>query len=400
MVLRRLLPGARMRSSTSDPVAPLVIRFAALGDVVLLTVLLEALHQRYGRPVHVLGSGPWTSVLLEGHPAVGDVRLLSSRRAPYWLTPSQQSAAAWLRQHRGPIYLCDPDDHAARFLQRAGVPEGRLLRAWQHWPGDGIHWADWWLQIAALDAADVPGPAVPITVPALPRLQAPAAWHEDARAWLQAQGLAGHPLVLVQPGHKKTHKRGRLATAGHDKHWPAERWAEVVRGVAGGLPGAAVLVCGSPREAGLAQEIVDAAGAVPAGHAGGQRRRPRPQPAAPGGRGGAGAQHGVGRHRSGPRGRCDGLPAGGAVRPVRLGPLAAAGAAHHGHPAGPAAAHTWHQGGRPVGRRGAGRLAPPAASALSLFQVGGSRPCKGGAAAAPSPAHRVAICPGSPALLR
>ena len=31
---------------TADPDAPVVIRFAALGDVVLLTVLLEALHQR------------------------------------------------------------------------------------------------------------------------------------------------------------------------------------------------------------------------------------------------------------------------------------------------------------------------------------------------------------------
>lgn len=265
MVLHRFLPGAKARSSTTDPDAPVVVRFAALGDVVLLTVLLEALHQRFGRAVHVLGSGPWTSVLLQGHPAVGEVRLLSSRRAPYWLTPSQQSAAAWLRKHRGPIYLCDPDEHAARFLQRAGVPEHRVLRAWQHWPGDSIHWADWWLQIAALDAPGAPGPALPITVPAQPRLQAPQAWHDDTRAWLQAQGLAGHPLVLVQPGHKKTHKRGRLATAGHDKHWPAERWAEVIRGITASLPGAAVLVCGSPREAGLAQEIVDAVGPPPAG---------------------------------------------------------------------------------------------------------------------------------------
>ena len=265
MLLHHFLPGAKAWSSTSDPDAPVVIRFAALGDVVLLTVLLDALRQRYGRPVDVLGSGPWTSMLLAGHPAVGDVRLLSSRRAPYWLTPSQQAAAAWLRQHRGPIYLCDPDEHAARLLQRARLPEGRIVRAWQHWPGEGIHWADWWLQIAALDAADAPGPAVPITVTAQPRLQSPPAWHEDSRAWLQAQGLADHPLVLVQPGHKKTHKRGRLATAGHDKHWPAERWAEVVSGITRRLPGAAVLVCGSPREAGLAQEIVDAVGATPAG---------------------------------------------------------------------------------------------------------------------------------------
>ena len=265
MALARLLPAAVARRSTADPDAPVVLRFAALGDVVLLTVLLEALHQRYGRPVHVLGSGPWTSVLLDPHPAVGELRLLSSRRSPYWLTPSQQQAAAWLRAHRGPVYLCDPDEHAARFLQRVALPEGRIVRAWQHWPGDSIHWADWWLQIAALDAPDVPGPARPITVPPQPILYAPAAWHGDTRAWLQAQGLTGYRLVLVQPGHKKTHKRGRLATAHHDKHWPASSWAEVIRGMTGALPGAAVLVCGSSREVGLAQEIVDAVGAPPAG---------------------------------------------------------------------------------------------------------------------------------------
>ena len=35
-----------------------------------------------------------------------------------------------------------------------------------------------------------------------------------AQAWLAAQQLLGHPLVLVQPGHKKTYKRGRIGTAG------------------------------------------------------------------------------------------------------------------------------------------------------------------------------------------
>ena len=248
-----------------DPDAPLVLRFAALGDVVLLTVLLAALHQRYGRPVHVLSSGAWTPVLLGADPAVGECRLLSSRRAPYWLTPSQWMAQAWLKAHRGPVYLCDPDEYAERVVQRAGIPESRLVRAWRHWPGDQIHWADWWLQIAALDALAVPGPATPITVPARPRLCPPAAWFGETRDWLQRHGLAGHRLVLLQPGHKKTHKRGRLATAGHDKHWPAAHWAAVARGILAELPGAAVLVCGSAREAGLAQAIVDAVGAAPAG---------------------------------------------------------------------------------------------------------------------------------------
>jgi heptosyltransferase-3 len=173
MTLQRPL-GDWYSPHTADPDAPVVVRFAAVGDVVLLTVLLQALAQRYGRPVHVLGSGDWTPVLLGHDPAVSELRLLTSRRSPYWLTPSRWAASRWLRAHRGPIYLCDPDVYAAQVIERAGVPEPQLVRAWQHWPGDGIHWADWWLQIAALDASAAPGPDQPITTPARPRLSAPA----------------------------------------------------------------------------------------------------------------------------------------------------------------------------------------------------------------------------------
>ncbi len=245
---------------TGDPDAPLVVRFAALGDVVLLTVLLAALRERHGRPVHLLSSGAWTPVLLGHDPAVGELRLVTSRRAPYWLTPSQWSARRWLSAHRGPVYLCDPDRYAARLLERAAIPAGRIVRAWDHHPPQPIHWADWWLQIAALDPPELPGPHGPLATRAQPRLQVPEAWQRDAEAWLQQHGLGGRPLLLVQPGHKKTHRRGRLATAQHDKHWPAERWGEVIRGMLAGVPGAAVLVCGSEREAALAQQVVDAAG--------------------------------------------------------------------------------------------------------------------------------------------
>jgi heptosyltransferase-2/heptosyltransferase-3 len=245
--------------------APLVVRFAAVGDVVLLTVLLEALWRRYGQRVKVLGSGPWMQQLLAHDEAVAEVRLVTSRRAPHWLLPSRWAADAWLRAHQGPVYLCDPDAYAARIVARAGVPEDRLVRAWAHWPGDGVHWADWWLDVARLDAPACPGPAHMPAVAPRPRLHPDPAWAPQAQAWLREQGLAGHPLVLVQPGHKKTFKRGRIGTSGHDKHWPPERWAAVVRGVLAELPGAAVLVCGSDREAGLTQAIVDAVGAVPAG---------------------------------------------------------------------------------------------------------------------------------------
>lgn len=248
---------------TADPHAPVVVRFAAVGDVVLLTVLLQAMSDRWGRPVHVLGSGEWTPVLLGHDPCVSELRILSSRKMPYWLTPSQWTADRWLRAHRGPVVLCEQDKHARRIIEQAGIPAERLVRAWDHWPGDDIHWADWWLQIAMLDAPSCPGPSGPIRTLARPRLHVPQAWHDEAEIWRVHNGLVGHPLVLVQPGHKKTHKRGRIGTSYHDKHWPAEHWAEVIRGVWGEMPNAAVLVNGSPREAALVQEIIDLAGRAP-----------------------------------------------------------------------------------------------------------------------------------------
>lgn len=248
---------------TQDPQAPVVVRFAAVGDVVLLTVLLRALAQRYGRPVHLLSSGAWTAVLLAHDPSVSELRLLSSRRAPYLLTPSQWMANSWLRAHRGPVYLCDPDVWGARVVERAGIEPARLVRAWDHWPGNDIHWADWWLQVAQLNAPGLAAPTGEAGIDGRPGLHVPVAWHQEAAAWLRQHQLDSHPLVLIQPGHKKTFKRGRIGTGQHDKHWPAENWAEVIHGIWARLPAASVLVCGSNRESGLVQEIITACGAIP-----------------------------------------------------------------------------------------------------------------------------------------
>ena len=245
--------------AASQDMAPAVVRFPALGDAVLLTPLLEALYFRYGQKVHLVASGPWTPELLGRHPAVEQLHMVRSRRAPYWMTPSQWRAVHWLRRHRGPVYLCDPDDHAMRLVARAVSPD-RLIKAWDHWPGNHVHWADWWLQVAQLDAPALKGPYRDLSgLRPQPTIPLHADWQADAQRWMKAKGLADVPLVLVQPGHKKTHKRGRLATAQHDKHWPVERWAGVIRGMLASLPRSRVLVCGTSRESGLVQAIVDAA---------------------------------------------------------------------------------------------------------------------------------------------
>ena len=71
-------------SSTSTPssLTPLVVRFGAFGDMVLLIPMLKMLEKRYGRPCELVSSGRWTPPLMERVPSCGPVRLLTSRRDP------------------------------------------------------------------------------------------------------------------------------------------------------------------------------------------------------------------------------------------------------------------------------------------------------------------------------
>src|SRR5207244_3508167 len=83
-------------------VPPLVMRCGAFGDMVLLTVLLRQLAVRFGKRVDVISSGPWTRPLLDGQGAVGRLRILRSRRTPYWLSIEQHRLVAWLRERGAP----------------------------------------------------------------------------------------------------------------------------------------------------------------------------------------------------------------------------------------------------------------------------------------------------------
>jgi heptosyltransferase-2/heptosyltransferase-3 len=246
----------------SPEVRPVVIRFPALGDTVLLTTLIRALALRYGTQVDVLASGAWVPEVLAHNPHLGELRLIVSRRAPYWLTPSQWSAVRSLKGRAragAPIYFCERDEFGARFLARAVTDPRLYVRAWDHPFDTRMHWVDWYLEIANLTPASLHAPPPPVQAPALTELFVTEVEQARVDGWLQREGWAAGPLVLMQPGHKKTFKRGRIGTAEHSKHWPAERWAAVARGVLQRLPRARVLVHGTAREWGLVQEIVTAA---------------------------------------------------------------------------------------------------------------------------------------------
>ena len=147
--LARVVDNFQMTQDSATPLHPLVVRFAAFGDVVMLTALIESLSRRYGAPVDLLSSGPWTPELLRHDTSVRDIQLVTSRKTPYWLCPSQWRAVRWMASRRNvPVYLCDPEPKALALLLRAGIPRDNILRTWDTWPGNQAHWVDWWNDVA------------------------------------------------------------------------------------------------------------------------------------------------------------------------------------------------------------------------------------------------------------
>lgn len=92
-----------------------------------------------------------------------------------------------------------------------------------------------------------------------PRLYVDDADRADLDAWLQRHGLAGKPLVLLQPGNKRTLKRGRAGQLGDDKIWPLENWAGLIRALLARDADLRIVLCGVPAERAVLRAIARAA---------------------------------------------------------------------------------------------------------------------------------------------
>ncbi len=252
---------------TGPPAAPLVIRFGAFGDMVLLTPLLDLLHRRYGQPCTVLGSGAWLAPLFAGHPDVGGIRQLASRKRPYLFDRSQQRlVAAWRAAPPGPVYVCDDYsvDKLRWLLRRARVADEHCVFANPDCMlREGEHWIDRWLRFGAMTPPAYAGRAIPadrVAAVATPKLVVTPADRADLEAWLRRHDLAGAPLVLLQPGNKRTLKRGRAGQLGDDKTWPLENWTSLIGAVLADDPATRIVLCGAPAEAAMLRAIAQAAG--------------------------------------------------------------------------------------------------------------------------------------------
>ncbi len=234
------------------------MRCGAFGDMVLLTALLRQLEARLGAPADLIASGPWTVPLLEGQPGVGEIRVLRSRRSPYWASPDQQRLVQWLRARGpGPTWYCD-SGVGRDLLRRGGIPDDFVCEDQELPRVAGEHFVDRWIRFANM----TPRAFATVLPAARVRIESNAVLNvnESARSalepWLARRGLSDRELLLIQAGNKRTMRGWLRRRATNTKYWPEERWAEVIRALRAARPDAAILLLGVPREFALNEDIM------------------------------------------------------------------------------------------------------------------------------------------------
>ena len=243
-------------------VRPLVMRCGAFGDMVLLTVLLRQLHLRFGRPVDVISSGPWTQPLLESESALGRLFLLRSRRTPYWLSREQHRLVTWLRERgSGPTWFCDRGE-GRHLLTLAGIPDDYICDTNACTWTQGETFADRYLRFGSYTPKAFEGllPAAKPGVPPAASLNIAPAAAAELDAWLARRQLTGREYIILHPGSRHIARRWLRPRSGTSKYWPEEHWSKVVGAVREVCPNHALLFSGTRAEGRFNAAIIRHAG--------------------------------------------------------------------------------------------------------------------------------------------
>lgn len=235
---------------------PLVCRFGAFGDMVLITPLLKQLYLRCGLPCDVVAIGAWNRLLFQQMPYVRNVFTIDSRSAPYWLNRSQRELVGALRQHRHRFsWICETNDKSYRLLARAGIRRDNSANQLDLAAVDGEHYCEEWLRLGNVSPAGFDFPQKTLQ-PLGTELFVGDDELQQCRDWLRGRGLDAHePIVCIQAGSKRTTRRGRVDRSSNTKYWNERHWAAVIDDVIARLPAAQVLLCGVPAEMEMCRAI-------------------------------------------------------------------------------------------------------------------------------------------------
>lgn len=260
---------ATSSAAAENPVRPLLVRFGAMGDLVLIQPMIRLLAARYGAPVDLLAAGGWVRPLYQGQPDVGEIHLLAKRKLPLWLSAEKRQLLQWLRQTGPrPVWYCDFDEKLVPLLAQAGMGERWVVRAKAVGTQDGEHLVDFSQRLART----VPPALQQVMANSRtdlddrdPNLRISAAMQADVQDWLQARAWLGKPLLLVQAGNRRTMRTGlRRRMSTNTKWWPEDNWAAIIRMLAERHPDAVILLVGAPPEADLNDELLQRAGVAQA----------------------------------------------------------------------------------------------------------------------------------------
>ncbi|MCP4874258.1 MAG: glycosyltransferase family 9 protein [Gammaproteobacteria bacterium] len=235
---------------------PLVCRFGALGDMVLITPLLRQLYRRSGLPCDIVASGGWNKLLFQQMPYVRNVFSIDSRSAPYWFNRSQRDLVAKLHSHQHQyVWVCETSQKSYRLLARAGIERDNSANQLDLAVIQKEHYCDKWLRLGNLSPQGFEHPQLDeestnteLFVSEEERL--------ECRQWLQRRNLdPDEPIVCIQAGSKRTSRRGKADRESNTKYWPEQNWVTVIDGVIEQLPTAQILLCGVPAEIEMCQAI-------------------------------------------------------------------------------------------------------------------------------------------------
>ena len=248
---------------------PTVFFFCRLGDMVMVTRLLNLLHRRYGRPCQVIGTGSWTETTYAGNPDVAGVWAFH-RHLPFLLDRAWRPVRRALRASApGPIYICERHyrqlPRIRRMLLLARVDPRRCVFVSDR-PVKGPireteHLVDRLVKLGArlppsLAAEDYPPPA-PAALDG-PRLYVLEHERAERDVWLASHGFLGRELIVIQPGNHRTMgpRRARWRRLNtDDKWWPPERWAQLLQRIHQERPQALLLLRGSREEVPMLDEV-------------------------------------------------------------------------------------------------------------------------------------------------
>jgi len=262
-------PESHRLATASPRLTPTVFFFARLGDMVMVTRLLNLLHRRYGGPCQVIGTGSWTPSTYAGNPDVAGVAAFH-RHLPFLLDAAWWPVRRELRASApGPIYVCEKHyrqlPRIYRMLRFSGVDPRRCVfltdRPIRRPIPPTEHLVDRMVALGLrtpgnLQAADYPAPALDAIDG--PRLYVLESERAERDAWLRAQGFLGRELILIQPGNHRTMgpRRARWRRLNtDDKWWPIERWAELLQRIQRERPDAVLLLRGSREEVPMLDEV-------------------------------------------------------------------------------------------------------------------------------------------------